>query len=779
MFFSIFSPAVLLGLLIGLPLIPVLIHLINMMRHRRVKWAAMDFLLQSYKKHRNWIWLKQLLLLLLRMAAVALIVVMLAGLGCRNDLAGWLGGTPTHHYVLLDDSYSMSDRAGGTTAFESALQAIGRIVDRAALQETRQEFTLLRFSQAVGNAASDAEAAADQVADLNAEVIDANFKLLLEEKRNTFDVSQLAVGPRAALNVVRQLIEQNPDEKHVVYVVSDFRAKDWDNPTEVRETMRKLRASRADIQLIGCARAEHPNLGIVDVAATDDTRAAGVPLFINVTVKNFGMEAAKKVQLNVRSQFYDPEKTAASEPDRVKADAEVLPTVLIDEIRPGETATRRVQVYFPKAGQHVVEAILPEDSVATDNHRWSVVDFPEGEPVLVIDGSPQQRNAYFLRSAFEPGQRANTGVRPDVQTSAFLRDTSLEVLNKYHSIYLLDVDRLDTRGVENLEAYVRAGGGVGIFAGANLNIAFYNDNLYRDGEGLMPLPLERDDLLPPELAENIPDIEVTDHPVFSVFLGERNPLIRYVTIERYLMPPKNWSPSPESKVDVIARLRNRMPLVVERKFGEGRVVAVLTTLAPDWNNWGHDPSFVVVALKLQSYLASARRVDVPRLVGTPLDLQLDVDKFRKDVTFVVPGETPEARVVIDKPAVKPEDDSPVMNASLGRAAEESGRVRETDRSGVYEAWPIKTDGTVDIRRYAVNVEPTEGDLAITAPQLLISKLDPVAPQFVFWDEYVIDPMKEAGFQWSQWILYLMIFLLIGEQLLAYSASYHPVKGGAR
>ena len=61
-----------------LALVPLLIHLINMMRHRRVKWAAMEFLLQSYKKHRKWVWLKQLLLLLMRMAAIALLVMMLA-----------------------------------------------------------------------------------------------------------------------------------------------------------------------------------------------------------------------------------------------------------------------------------------------------------------------------------------------------------------------------------------------------------------------------------------------------------------------------------------------------------------------------------------------------------------------------------------------------------------------------------------------------------------------------------------------------------------------------
>ncbi len=44
-------PALTTGFL--LVLLPLLIHLINMMRHRRVQWAAMEFLLQSYKKHRR------------------------------------------------------------------------------------------------------------------------------------------------------------------------------------------------------------------------------------------------------------------------------------------------------------------------------------------------------------------------------------------------------------------------------------------------------------------------------------------------------------------------------------------------------------------------------------------------------------------------------------------------------------------------------------------------------------------------------------------------------
>ena len=111
-------PSLLWGL--GLLALPVLIHLINMLRHRRVEWAAMEFLLVSQKKNRTWILLKQLLLLMLRMAALAAVVLMLAQPLLRNELGRLFGGTKTHHIVLLDDSFSMSDRWADTSALRRA-----------------------------------------------------------------------------------------------------------------------------------------------------------------------------------------------------------------------------------------------------------------------------------------------------------------------------------------------------------------------------------------------------------------------------------------------------------------------------------------------------------------------------------------------------------------------------------------------------------------------------------------------------------------------------------
>ncbi|MFM8804045.1 MAG: BatA domain-containing protein, partial [Planctomycetia bacterium] len=109
----------------GLPLAaaPVVIHLINLLRHRKVPWAAMEFLLASQRKYRTRVLLKQLLLLLLRVAAVLGIVLSLAQPRWKTALGRMLGGGRTAHVVLLDDSYSMGDlsadgRLGEASCFD-------------------------------------------------------------------------------------------------------------------------------------------------------------------------------------------------------------------------------------------------------------------------------------------------------------------------------------------------------------------------------------------------------------------------------------------------------------------------------------------------------------------------------------------------------------------------------------------------------------------------------------------------------------------------------------
>src|SRR4029077_745414 len=87
---------------------PILIHLINRMRFKRIRWAAMEFLLKSQKRNRRRLIIEQLILLFLR-----ILLVLLAGL----LLARFLGflfysfqAKNTLHVVVFDDRLSMADQ---------------------------------------------------------------------------------------------------------------------------------------------------------------------------------------------------------------------------------------------------------------------------------------------------------------------------------------------------------------------------------------------------------------------------------------------------------------------------------------------------------------------------------------------------------------------------------------------------------------------------------------------------------------------------------------------
>ncbi len=597
---------------------------------------------------------------------------------------------------------------------------------------------------------------------------DSKFALRLEEVRTSVHPTQLPVGPEAALRVARSLMQQNGDENRIVYLVSDYRSKEWDNPSEVRQLLSELEKEEAQIRLVNCVRTQRANLAVTGLRPTDETRASGVPLFMNVDITNFGDTAAENVPLKIRTFFYASDILESGSSQRPVGKADESPMLQMARIEPGETATQRVQVFFPEAGKHVVEAMLPDDSVAADNRRWCVVEFPDQETVCVVDGDPSQRNAFYIEAIFQPGQRARTGIRPDLQTIPFLRDTTPEVLRRYSAIYLFDVDRLDDRALTNLETYAREGGGVAFFVGPQVNIAFYNERLYRGGEGLFPLAIARDDLLDSDPSDDTPDVEVEipDHPVFRELVQGQNPIVRMIHVERFLRPEADWMPDANSSVRVLARLRNRAPLAVEKSFGQGRVITFLTTYAPYWNDIALGPG-VILALRLQSHLGFSQRVTDVLTVATEIDVRLDRERYRQDVKVFLPGNDPSAPILIERPAAKQAEDPRFMTASIG--------ADETQRSGIYEMWFNRTDGAINADRFAVNIDAREGNLAQTPTRNIVASLDPVAVDMGYADQYETTAIEQAGFNQSLLLMCLLLLLLFGEQLLAYFTSFHPAR----
>ena len=739
----------------GLPLAaaPVLIHLINLLRQRRVQWAAMEFLLASQRRYRTRVLLRQIALLTLRTLAVLGLVAALAQPRWRSA-GGIAGNAATTHLVILDDSASMGDTTGGgnevetdaaagddrrATAFDRGRRMVERIAADLATSAGRHRLGVAVTSHL---AAADDESLLLPFTDLAPDSIPA-----VRDALGRAGAGDAAAGLREACPAARRLAA-GTDGPRMIWIVGDFRSRDWLGGDEPAATLRQLAADGVTLRLVDCA-GDGPatNLTVARLEVSGGVPAAGVLLPVEVEIRNDGPASVRDVALELRE------------------DGGGRPGVRIDEIPAGGVASRRFDVRFTTPGSHAIEAAVPGDALRADDVRRTVIDVADRVDVLVVDGATDSAgggtgsgDGFYVTTALAPGAGAATGLRPRVVPPATLAATDL---GQFACIWILDVERLDAAAIAAVEAYVRGGGGVVFFCGPRTRADVVNATLHRGGEGLFPVPLVGAvDLLPDaRAAAPTPDVTVEDHPVVAVLSGQRNPLLDAVRIERFWAIDRGFDAAGQG-VRRLLSLRTGQPLAVEKTFGEGGVVAVLTTAAPEWNNWARaNPSWVVVLLELESHLARLRRRAESVTVGDPVVVRLEVGIDEPDVQFLVP---PDAAVVRQTAVAT---SGPTLEA----------RLPATAHAGIVEARWRRLDGSERERSIAVNVDPAEGLLERVGLGRLEAALRGVPFRYDRAADVAATAGDTAGRPLSLPLLVTVAALLLLEQLVAYAAGYHPVR----
>jgi hypothetical protein len=731
----------------GLPLVaaPIIIHLINLLRHRRVTWAAMEFLLASQRKYKTRVLLRQLLLLLLRVAAVLGIVVAMAGPRWSSTLAGILGGGRTAHVVLLDDSFSMgdtSDAGGGiepTTAFDRGVRVVERIVGDLAMASGRQELAIGRFAGLTLPSVSGSPPAFD----LPLQAVAPDVVPEVHDLLATLRVSAADCGPREPLSVALETLGGGAGMAGVVWIVSDFRTRDWSAADDVAEQLRQLSNAGVRVHLVDCAVETATNLSIERLEPVGGVPASGVIVPLEVAVRNHGDRPVRDVAIELRE------------------DEATRPGVRISEIPAGATAKQRFDTRFETAGGHLVEARIGPDAVAADNLRTAVIDVVDRVDVLLIDGglavaADGPGDAFYLAAALAPGSGAPTGLNPRIEPPRSLATLDLDT---FAGIWLLDVERLEPAETAALEAFAAGGGGVVFFMGPRTSSDAVNASLYRDGKGIFPVPLAGAvDLLPDPTGAAVPDVMVEDHPAVAVLSGQRNPLLSAVRVERYMAMERTFEPRGGSGLRRLLSLRTGAALAIEQPFGDGLVVVVFSTAAPTWNNWARgNPSWVVVMLELESHLARARRRAESLVVGEPVAVRLEQGNDEIEVDFT----TPPQGVIVH------------VTAALAAADGLVASLPTTVAAGNCVARWRRLDGTEQERIFAINVNPAEGQLDRMGRDRLDRALTGVSFQYDAADSLQPEAGVLAGVSLLKPLLHALLIVLVVEQLLAYSASYHP------
>lgn len=758
-------------LLIG---VPILIHLINLLRHRKQKWAAMDFLLESYRRNRRWVMLKQWLLLLSRILAMILLVAMLAKWVSGARWLSWIGGQTTHHYVLLDDSYSMAELDQNESAYGRGLKALAGLVRSIAGSPGEHQITLLRWSRAslaLANQGTDGRL--DAAADLNGKNIPTDPSHLLD-RINATEPTPLQLSPESALELVSPMIAKNIDQQSVVYLLTDLRRNEFGEPETLGNQLSALTDASTQVNIVDCGRTPGRNLSIVSLAPEQEIWAVRVPLMVRFQVRNRTNRDAKNVVVRVRSITYAEGGVTPSAQTPYSGDAVDLPPVVIDQISAGETVTRQVQVIFGVPGDHVVETSIADDVLQIDNRRWCTVSIKPYQRVLLVDGEPKQTNAFYFEKAINPDARFSTGMSVERVDASYLRDAPPASLGEYDAIGLLDVPRLDDQAIEKLEGYCRDGGGVFISCGRNTNLRFVNDKLYRQGEGIFPVPVRQIESFQPGVNSGNPDVSADEHPILAPLLSLENSPFFLLQIRKLLTTDPGAAEKPGLKRVVSGP--DKHPLLIDKAFGEGHVVTLMTGLTSEWSNWAQDPTFVVMALRSLGYLGSFRRPPTSQPAGSTIAMTVVGQTVLPDAELLIPAREEGMRVRLQQ-AVEQSEEGQVASLELGVSLDETERavLDSLLRVGVFEAWMTNAQGEFLVKNFAHNAPAAEGDLERISHSDLEQKLGiPVRIQSA--RKLMDRGLNSQESTYSTTLLVLLGMLLLAEQALAYSASFHAPLG---
>jgi hypothetical protein len=535
--------------------LPILIHLLNRRRLKRVRFPAVRFILLSQKRISRSYRLRHWLLLALRTFAVVLLALLLANPIFQTGAGLFAGGGPVTLVVLLDNSLSMrwsGDGDGFRQAKEAARLLISALNegDRAALMPvngTGGEVFRLKSEKAV--LLQDLEAV--EIADGSAEFA-------------------------TALNRAYELLQQPAGQKEL-RLISDMALTGWDQFSLA--TLKQVDPSIPVKVIRVGAKPPALNGAVKEVRVGGQGVGVNLPIPIEATLANFGAVEINDVLVQLSINGQAREQKLATVPAR------------------GETAVT-FQTRVNQPGVHTGQIVLKKEGLAGNSVAHFALEAQDKLSVLIVDGDPQtslvQSESFFISRALNPsGERDSSLFLPTVILADGLAAAALD---GYQVVILCNVGALSDGLVVKLQEYLRQGGGLLVFAGDKLQPESYNQKLTQ----ALPARLTEIKLGPEAAAEKIDKLD-PDHPALQIL---SDPIL-----QESLRSVRVWSYIRAAGADknVLISLSNGDPLLLEQRAGAGKVMFMATSADRDWNDLPVKTVYLPLIQSLTQYLAGGKR----------------------------------------------------------------------------------------------------------------------------------------------------------------------------
>jgi len=712
---------------------PILIHLLHRSKVVPHDWGAMMFLEELVAERARRLRMHELILLIVR----ALIVACLA-LAMMRPVIKWASagvrapGVHSSVVILLDDSYSMSAGRPKSAWLEARELAL-RYVDTL---RPGDDATVV-FTSSAGKGLPPAALFDHE-----------RVREIIREAAPRFERADMPTVLGAALQILET--RHNPQRELVIF--SDMQAEGWELQDGARWSFlgTAIRSSRLKPNVILAAVSERrpPNAALTNLFVSRAVVDSFTPVGFHLTVKNGGGEPLHGVNISFA----------------VDGAPKVTRTV---DLPLNAREILAFEHKFDRPGSHHVSFRVraAQEALDADDEWLHSVLVIDRLPVLLVDGdrhtSPLAGETGFLRLALSPRDQEDPGWRTVIEPSVVEpSDLRYQDLSKFKVIVLANVAALPGAAVSELERFVVGGGGLFLALGDRVQLEAYNRDLYRQGGGLLPVPLERVEGLPAAEAAKLVaggpgegsagkpvhfGHIVSDAPALELFRPEKGQDWSKATIRNFVQAAAGTG---KEEVRTLATFSNGAPALIQKKMGEGKVVLLTTALDTGWSDLPVHPFYVPLMQSLVLDLASA--VIPPRNI-----------RVGQVLSYVSSGEAARRPHVLTPPRSEPLTLKPQAQGSLSIFSH-----AETGTPGLYTLVPEGAPPE-DRTHYAVSADRRESELArLTEEHFLALERDLGARRAHDWSELArLIGLDAGGYEISKYLIVAALALCFVELYL--------------
>jgi len=640
--------------------VPIIIHLLNRRKFQKVVWAAMRFIQISVEKNQKRMRIEDMILLALRCLLLALLALALARPAILSNASAVFGQSKVTGVIILDNSQSMGMSDGVGTRLDRAKKAAESVLD----------------SMPAGSATAVLFASDIAVGAIPEPTFDLNLaRKILREAPLTDRATDVFPALDKAIDTLKGRLALRKE----IYLVTDGAANGWRQLTEIQRTLERTRSEiRTCIILVN--EHEEKNLAVSELRLASGLSPAKQPLRFEARVTNHGREEVRntRVSLSVDGEPASDEFT-------------------IDAISAGATRSVTMFARLRTEGFHSVTARIPEDRLGSDDQRTVAVRAIKEVKVLLVDGEPgnepRDSEVFFLRNALVP-------VPPEAAPEYFIKTATVTApelsqarLDDYDAVVLANVPDFGETTLKAIESFLRRGGGLLLFPGDRLNATFYNEQLFK-----------RLKMLPAAFGNARGQSDQEDkfftfqekgyeHPIaslwndpgsgnlasarfFKFFELKPAPLAAEVMGKPEvagtgpLPQPAGTEPSEAGLPQVILKLNDGTPAVMERAWGLGRVAQFASTADTAWNDLPVRLAFVPLLHRTLGFIIARQDEGLNLRVGEKFARRVPTELLDKDASFFKPRH---AGVIRDVRRVELVNGWPTL------------QFEQTDLAGLYDA----------------------------------------------------------------------------------------------